>query len=182
LYSLALRSRKPEAKAFKRWITHDVLPSIRKHGGYLTPAMTEEVLLNPDTIIRLATALKEERLARARVEEKLTVAEPKAELVDATFAKRSGQLMRLTDVARKLAGVNTLRLKSDLRDVGVLYRKAEQYRVYAKYRDSHFVEKFNPRFGCQDIYATADGAALIARLHRDGLLTLKTSCQKGLCQ
>ena len=37
LYSLVLRSRKPEAKAFKRWIVHEVLPAIRKHGGYLTP-------------------------------------------------------------------------------------------------------------------------------------------------
>ena len=58
LYSLILRSRKPEAKAFKRWITHEVIPAIRKHGGYLTPAKVEEALLNPDTIIALATELK----------------------------------------------------------------------------------------------------------------------------
>ena len=44
LYSLILRSRKPEAKTFKRWITHEVLPAIRKHGGYLTPAKLEEAL------------------------------------------------------------------------------------------------------------------------------------------
>ena len=45
LYTLVLTSRKPEAKAFKRWITHEVIPSIRKHGGYLTPQKVEEVLL-----------------------------------------------------------------------------------------------------------------------------------------
>ena len=45
LYSLILRSRKPEAKAFKRWITHDVLPTIRKHGMYLTPAVASEKLV-----------------------------------------------------------------------------------------------------------------------------------------
>ncbi len=53
LYSLILGSRKPEAKTFKRWVTHEILPSIRKHGGYLTPEKVEEALLNPDTIIRL---------------------------------------------------------------------------------------------------------------------------------
>lgn len=61
LYSLVLGSRKPEAKAFKRWITHEVIPAIRKHGGYMTPEKVEEALLNPDVLIQLATELKEER-------------------------------------------------------------------------------------------------------------------------
>lgn len=61
LYSLVLGSRKPEAKAFKRWVTHDILPAIRKHGAYMTPETIEKVLLNPDTIIQLATALKDEQ-------------------------------------------------------------------------------------------------------------------------
>ena len=61
LYNLILGSRKPEAKTFKRWITHEVIPSIRKHGAYLTPAKLEEVLLNPDTIIQLAQNLKAEQ-------------------------------------------------------------------------------------------------------------------------
>ena len=65
LYSLVIRTRKPEAKSFRRWITHEVIPSIRKHGGYLTPQKVEEVLLNPDTIIQLATQLKEERARTA---------------------------------------------------------------------------------------------------------------------
>lgn len=61
VYSLVFASHKPEAKEFKRWITHEVIPSIRKHGAYLTPQKIEEVLLNPDFIIRLATDLKTER-------------------------------------------------------------------------------------------------------------------------
>lgn len=61
LYSLILRSKKPEAKEFKRWVTHEVLPAIRKHGGYLTPEKTEELIANPDLIIQLATSLKSER-------------------------------------------------------------------------------------------------------------------------
>ena len=68
LYSLILRSRKPEAKKFKKWITSEVLPSIRKHGGYLTPEKVEEALLNPDVLIRLATELKTEREKRLEAE------------------------------------------------------------------------------------------------------------------
>ena len=86
LYSLALGSRKPEAKAFKRWITHEVIPSIRKHGGYLTPSKIEEVLSNPDTIIKLATDLKE---ARAKMEEM----KPKALFADAVSTAETSILV-----------------------------------------------------------------------------------------
>lgn len=61
LYSIILRSRKPEAKAFKRWVTHEVVPAIRKHGGYLTPEAIEKAITSPDFLIRLATTLKEEQ-------------------------------------------------------------------------------------------------------------------------
>ena len=61
LYSLILSSKLPQAKEFKRWVTDEVLPTIRKHGGYLTPQKIEEALLNPNTLIQLATTLKEEQ-------------------------------------------------------------------------------------------------------------------------
>lgn len=89
LYNLVLASRKPEAKAFKRWITHEVIPAIRKHGGYLTPAKTEELLSDPDLIIQLATNLKEERAARSKVEQQLAVAKPKVLFADAVAASDS---------------------------------------------------------------------------------------------
>jgi len=68
LYTLILSSRKPEAKKFKRWITHEVIPSIRKHGAYMTDEVIEKVLTDPDTIIKLATQLKEERQKRLQAE------------------------------------------------------------------------------------------------------------------
>lgn len=61
LYSAILGSKVPAAREFKRWVTHEVLPSIRKRGGYLTPQAAEEALTDPDFIIRLATDLKAER-------------------------------------------------------------------------------------------------------------------------
>ena len=61
LYNLILRSRKPEAKQFKRWITHDVLPSIRKHGIYATENVIDQIIDNPDFAINLLQKLKDER-------------------------------------------------------------------------------------------------------------------------
>ena len=61
LYSLVLSSKLPTAKKFKRWVTAEVLPSIRKHGAYMTPDAIEKDLYNPDFIIQLATDLKKER-------------------------------------------------------------------------------------------------------------------------
>ena len=67
LYSLILKSKKPEAKQFKRWVTSEVLPTIRKHGAYMTDSKLEEALLNPDTLINLATQLKQEREEKAQL-------------------------------------------------------------------------------------------------------------------
>lgn len=61
LYNVILRSDKPEAVPFRRWVTHEVLPSIRRHGTYMTPETLEKVLCSPDTIIQIATALKKEQ-------------------------------------------------------------------------------------------------------------------------
>lgn len=68
LYSVIIRSDKPEAKDFKRWVTHEVLPSIRKHGAYMTPETLEAAILNPDTMIKLCTALKDEQDKRKALE------------------------------------------------------------------------------------------------------------------
>ena len=59
-----------------------MLPSIRKHGGYLTPATAEEILTNPDFIIQMATSLKDERTKRIQAENKVAQLKPKAEFMD----------------------------------------------------------------------------------------------------
>ena len=68
LYSLVLGSRKPEAKQFKRWITHEVIPSIRQHGVYATPQTAERLLNDPDFAIKLFQQIKDERDKSARLE------------------------------------------------------------------------------------------------------------------
>lgn len=69
LYSIVLRSRKPEAKAFKRWITHDVIPSIRKHGLYMTPSKLQETLAKPENLFVILQTLADEQKKNAELVE-----------------------------------------------------------------------------------------------------------------
>lgn len=87
LYSLIMASKLPTAKQFKRWVTNEVLPAIRKHGGYLTPEKIEEALLNPDTIIKLASQLKIEREKRLAAETKVKELQPKSDYYNAYMAR-----------------------------------------------------------------------------------------------
>ena len=93
LYSLILSSKLPAAQKFKRWVTSEVLPAIRKHGGYLTPDKVEEILTDPDTIISLATQLKEEREKRAAAEKTIEEQKPKALFADAVSASKTSILI-----------------------------------------------------------------------------------------
>lgn len=78
LYSLVLSSKLPTAKAFKKWVTSEILPSIRKHGMYAT----DELLENPDLAIQVFQKLKEERLERKRLEAENQIMKPKADYFD----------------------------------------------------------------------------------------------------
>lgn len=100
LYSLVLKSRKPEAKAFKRWVTHEVIPSIRAHGMYATPQSIERMLADPDTMIATLKALKAERKRSQALLEDNARLLPKATAFDVQI-EASGT-MSITEAARYL--------------------------------------------------------------------------------
>lgn len=108
MYEVVIRSDKPEAAAFRRWITAEVLPTIRRHGGYLTPAATEAALTDPDFIIRLATSLKDERARRVELEAQAEVDAPKVAYVD-TYVADSDLLTLRTLAANLDVGESWLR-------------------------------------------------------------------------
>nr|UVX39565.1 MAG: antirepressor protein KilAC domain [Bacteriophage sp.] len=105
LYSLILASRKPEAHEFKRWITHEVLPSIRKHGIYATNTTIDQILADPDFGIRLLTDLKEERAKRIEAENHVKELEPKAKALD-DFTNVPDTLL-VRDAAKILSNAGT---------------------------------------------------------------------------
>lgn len=125
LYSLVLSSKLPTAKQFKRWITSDVIPTIRKHGAYMTPETIENVLLNPDTIINLASQLKSEREKRIALEGKVEEDRPKVIFADAVSTSKNsiliGELAKLLKQNGVEMGQN--RLFKWLREHGFLIKR-----------------------------------------------------------
>lgn len=82
LYKLIFQSRKPEAEKFSDWVTSEVLPTIRKHGAYMSSDVIEKTLSDPDYLIRLATNLKEEKAKRALAEAQIERDKPKVLFAD----------------------------------------------------------------------------------------------------
>lgn len=122
LYKLIMRSRKPEAKEFQRWVTHEVLPSIRKYGAYMTQQTLDKALTSPDFLIQLATKLKEEQ-------EKVKELEPKAKALDDFTNIPDALLVR--DAAKLLSNNSNIQigeheLRQWLVDNGWIYRQPNQ--------------------------------------------------------
>lgn len=124
LYNVILRSDKPEAKPFRKWVTSEVLPSIRKTGAYMTPETIEKVLLNPDTIISLATQLKE---LQAKIEQ------DKPKVLFAGAVEASGDSILVGNLAKILrqngVEIGQNRLFQWLRDNNYLCAKGERYNM-----------------------------------------------------
>lgn len=120
LYSLILDSKLPQAKEFKHWVTSEVLPTIRKHGAYMTSEKIEEVLLNPDTIIKLATELKTERERRSIAEQRVNELTPKASYYDLVLSNKS--LVTITQIAKDY-GMSGQSMNHKLHDLGVIYKQ-----------------------------------------------------------
>lgn len=128
LYTLIMRSRKQEAHEFKRWVTHEVLPTIRKHGAYMTQQTLDKALTNPDFLIQLATKLKEEQ-------EKVKALEPKAKALD-TFTNVEDKLL-VRDAAKVLSNSGTPISEKQLREWmsndGWIYRSNGSWHATAKH-------------------------------------------------
>ncbi len=129
LYSLILRSRKPEAKAFKRWITHEVIPSIRRHGMYATPQTVEAMLDDPDTTIKILTALKEERAQRQALEARAEADRPKVVFAESIEVARTSILVgEMAKLIKQATGhdIGQNRFFEWLRDRGYLHKSGSQ--------------------------------------------------------
>lgn len=129
VYSLIIRSNLPNAKQFKKWITNEVLPSIRKNGMYATDMTIERMIANPDFAIQLLTNLKEEKQKRLEAEKKIYKDAPKVLFADAvSTSQRSCLVAELAKILQQ-NGVNIgqNRLFSWMRENGYLCQKGHYY-------------------------------------------------------
>ncbi len=140
LYSLVLGSKLPTAKKFKRWVTSDVLPSIRKHGLY---AM-DEILANPDVLINALTELKEERQRRKKLESEtvelsraITEMQPKVNYVDIVL--KSKNTVNISQIAQDY-GMTPNRLNKLLADLRVQRKVGGQWLLYKDYLPMGYVQ------------------------------------------
>lgn len=144
-YKLAIKANNETAEKFQDWVTSEVLPTIRKHGGYLTDEKLEEALLNPDTIIQLATQLKQERSGRLIAEQQVNELKPKADYVDRVLSNDS--LVSISIIAKDY-GMSGSAFNKLLHDFGVQYRQGKTWLLYSKYQrtgwtqsETHMVQR-----------------------------------------
>lgn len=125
LYSLILSSKLPNAKKFKRWVTNEVLPSIRKHGAYMTDQTLEQALTSPDFLIQLATQLKEEKEQRKQLEVKVEQDRPKVLFAESVSASKTSILVGELAKILKQNSVDTgqTRLFAWMRENGYLIKR-----------------------------------------------------------
>ena len=121
LYDVILDSRKPQAKTFRKWVTSEILPSIRKHGIYATDNVIDQILNNPDFGIELLTKLKEERSARIEAEKQVALLTH----VNKTYT--------CTEVAKELGLKSAIELNNRLKELGVQYKVNQTWVPYTKY-------------------------------------------------
>lgn len=144
VYRLVMRSKLPQAEQFQDWVCNEVLPTIRKHGAYLTEQKVEEVLTDPDTIIKIATQLKEERAARQRLAEQnelhkqqLQIAAPKVQYYNEVLMSNS--TYNTNQIAKEL-GMSAITLNRKLRERGVQYLQNGQWLLYSKYQGKGYTK------------------------------------------
>ena len=128
LYSLILASKLPAAKSFKRWVTSEVLPTIRKHGAYMTDDVLEKTLKDPDYMIGLITALKDEKLRRVEAEKTVNILTH----VNKTYTA--------TEIAKELGFKSAIALNKDLQNKKIQFQQNGTWVFYSKYADKGYVD------------------------------------------
>lgn len=143
LYDVILDSRKPEAKRFRKWVTSEVLPTIRKHGAYMTKDTLERAIAEPDFLIQLATTLKEEKAKRLEAEQqceaqKQIIGEMEKKVSYLDLILSSTSTMTITQIAQDY-GMSGQKMNKLLHKLHIQYKVSDQWILYAEYKDKCYV-------------------------------------------
>ncbi|MEX3469035.1 phage antirepressor [Staphylococcus hominis] len=151
LYSLIFSSKLESAKRFKRWVTSEVLPAIRKHGLYATDNVIENTLNNPDYIINILTEYKKEKEHNLLLQQQVGELKPKADYYDQIL--KSKKLITVNAIAKDY-GMSAQALNKILHDLKVQFKQSGQWLLYAKYHDKGYTSsephKYTKKDGTED--------------------------------
>ena len=137
LYCLALSSKLPQAKAFRRWLTAVVIPSIRKHGAYATPDTLDKMMCSPQFAEALIDALAEEHSKNVALENKLEELTPRAHYCDVVLL--SGDAIPISVIAKDY-GLTAMFLNSLLHDLGIQYKVGGTWVLYQSYANKGYMK------------------------------------------
>ena len=142
VYRLIAHSKLPNAEKFESWVFDEVLPSIRKHGAYMTDNTIDKILLNPDFGIKLLMELKGEREKREDLEIKNKQQEqligelkPKADYTDKILHSKA--LVNINQIAKDY-GMSARQMNKILFEKGIQYKQGNQWLLYKKYHDKGY--------------------------------------------
>lgn len=185
VYSLAFGSKLPSAKKFKHWVTSEVLPSVRKYGAYMTEETLEKALLNPDGLIKVLTALKNEQaktkaLKEETAKQKQLIGElkPKADYTDKILASKG--TVPITAIAKDY-GMSGRAMNKVLADLKIIYQMAGQWLLYSRYQAKGYTHSksfaFNHADGRPDVKMTTEWTQkgrlfLYQKLKKHGILPM----------
>nr|DAJ90789.1 MAG TPA: repressor domain protein [Bacteriophage sp.] len=136
LYAVILRSDKPNAKEFRKWVTSEVLPAIRKHGAYATPQTIEQMINNPDFTIQLLTELKKERESVNLLAATVKEYEPKVSYYDKILKNKS--LMNTTVIAQDY-GMSASAFNKKLHELRIQHKVGDQWILYVEHQGNGYV-------------------------------------------
>lgn len=141
-YLLSMKAENETARSFQHTIAYEVLPSIRRNGAYMTPDTIEKILDDPDTLIRLAVSLKEERAKRAALEQQVSVQQqqiaemqPKASYYDVVLNCKD--LVAISTIAKDY-GWSANRMNAYLHEKGVQYKQGCIWLLYQKHAEQGY--------------------------------------------
>ncbi len=128
LYSAILKSKKPQAKAFKKWVTSEVLPSIRKYGAYMTDQVLEQAITNPEFAIGILTKLKEEKEKLAAAQQQIVQQQPLVTFAEACM--QSNESLKVSEVAKLAAKhgikIGQRQLFAKLREWNLMFKQSTE--------------------------------------------------------
>ena len=137
LYSLVLSSKLPTAKAFKRWVTSEVLPSIRKNGVYATPEFLQKTISDPQWAMGVLQALADAQDKIAVQQKQISEMKPKATYYDLVLQTKNA--VNITTIAKDY-GLSAVTLNKKLHDYGVQYKQGGTWLLYQQYADMGYTK------------------------------------------